>query len=111
MVDIHWPQKMVWHGADEDGVRARSSYCEAWHSDSVTNVGLASDVLKNHELMDQQKVGCNNKLIVLCIEIASQHQYRRRRRDVQHGQHNNIEENDDDLTFEQYTQFIDEQYI
>jgi hypothetical protein len=62
----------------------------------VSSVGLASDLLKN-QLLGQEKVGCNNKLIVLCIEIASQHNYRRRR---------DVNENKD-LTFEQYTHFLD----
>lgn len=89
---------MVWHGADPVGVRARQTYCEAWHSD--IGLGLASDMLKS-ELMGQEKVGCNNKLVVLCVEIASQHQYRRRR-DV------HIDPQID-LTYEQYSHFL-EQY-
>ncbi|XP_035710172.1 collagen alpha-1(XVIII) chain isoform X3 [Folsomia candida] len=115
MQDFHWPQKMVWHGADPSGVRARQSYCEAWHSDSSSNVGLASDILKHELLMGQEKIGCNNKLIVLCIEIASQHHYRRRRRDLDQNNDvddeplKNIQRHDDDLTYEQYTHFL-EQY-
>jgi hypothetical protein len=71
---------MVWHGATATGVRAKQSYCEAWHTDSVSNVGLASDLTRS-QLLGQEKVGCHNKLIVLCVEIASQ-SYRRRRREA-----------------------------
>ena len=88
------PQKLVWHGAEASGSRDLRAYCEAWHSDAVNNQGLASDLLTS-QLLAQVKVGCNNKLIVLCVEIASQHQARKRR-----------EAKNSDLSFQQYTQLL-----
>lgn len=126
--DFHWPQKMVWHGADASGARAWQSYCDAWHTDSSSNIGLASDLIKG-ELLGQEKISCNHKLIVLCIEIASQHHYRRRR-DLNSLEAYKVEEDEEialpphspqhhpdltkysgklhNLTFEEYTQFIDD---
>lgn len=127
--DFHWPQKIIWHGAESSGARAWQSYCDAWHTDSVSNVGLATDLIKN-ELMGQEKVSCNHKLIVLCIEIASQHHYRRRRsiQDEEEVNEQNSEHSSPssslhelphnlkskysgkmhNLTFEEYTQFVDD---
>jgi len=95
LTDFHWPQKLIWHGAEAGGARAWQSYCDAWHTDSAANIGLASDLLKN-ELMGQEKVGCNQKLIVLCVEIASQHHYRRKREAV------------GNLTLEEYTRVVND---
>ncbi|ODM97650.1 Collagen alpha-1(XV) chain [Orchesella cincta] len=128
--DFHWPQKLIWHGANTSGVRVSNSYCDAWHTDSVSENGLASDLFR-HELMGQQKVGCNQKLVVLCIEIASQHHYRKRREvnsnpasyddsDLSSMFQNFEEDNEltqllskygdrlSNLTFEEYSQFIDD---
>ncbi|ODM90730.1 Collagen alpha-1(XV) chain [Orchesella cincta] len=106
--DFHWPKKMIWHGADGTGTRASHSYCDAWHTDSVSNKGLASDLLKQ-ELMGQEKVSCNHKLIVLCIEIASQHHYRKRRDlDSQNELVLQSSKYYNNLTFGEYTQFINE---
>lgn len=99
-------QKLVWHGADASGARAHQSYCEAWHSDAGSSVGLASDLLKG-ELMGQERVGCNNKFIVLCVEIASQHHYRRKRdTDAKNSNFPGI--SNSDLNLEQYTHFINQ---
>lgn len=113
--DFHWPQKLVWHGADTSGARAWQSYCDAWHTDAQSNVGLASDLIKG-ELMGQEKVACNHKLVVLCIEIASQHHYRRRR--SLDYQENELTDNFQvlnkyngkwhNLTFDEYSQFIND---
>ncbi|XP_045116220.1 collagen alpha-1(XVIII) chain-like, partial [Portunus trituberculatus] len=77
-----WPQKYIWHGSDIEGGRALSSFCDAWHSDSRDVVGLASSLQQNH-LLSQEKHGCHNSFIVLCIEATS-HAYKssggRRRR-------------------------------
>lgn len=73
-----WPQKYVWHGSDLLGERALSSYCDAWNSDSQYVIGLASSLLKNR-LLAQERFGCHNSFIVLCIEATSQARYRRKR--------------------------------
>ncbi|CAG7836225.1 unnamed protein product [Allacma fusca] len=102
MEDFHWPQKMAWHGSDPVGVREKSSYCEAWHSGSSSNVGLATDLLKG-QVLGQENVGCNNKLIVLCVEIASQDHRRRRRRNAP-----KLRDTEDLLNYADYVQFLDE---
>jgi len=61
------------------------------------------------ELMGQEKVGCNNKLIVLCIEIASQQFHYRRRRDVDGDNfYSPVPPEEEDLSLEQYTQLIED---
>ncbi|CAG2108264.1 unnamed protein product [Medioppia subpectinata] len=64
------PQKLVWHGADRSGVRNSEAYCDAWNSNNMSKVGLASSLLRG-KLLDQEKYSCNNQFIVLCIETTS----------------------------------------
>lgn len=64
------PQKLVWHGSDKLGVRDIDAYCDAWNSNSMGKVGLASSLLRG-KLLDQEKYSCNNAFIVLCIEATS----------------------------------------
>ena len=71
------PQKLVWHGADRSGVRNSEAYCDAWNSNSMGKMGLASSLLKS-KLLDQEKYSCNNAFIVLCIEATSP-EYRHKR--------------------------------
>ncbi|CAG0879755.1 unnamed protein product [Darwinula stevensoni] len=68
--DSTWPQKLVWHGALDTGERSLDAYCDAWHSASPQKIGLASS-LHNMRLLDGAKYSCNNRFIVLCIEVAS----------------------------------------
>lgn len=115
---------MVWHGADVSGTRVAHAYCEAWHTDAQSNVGLASDLIKG-ELLGQEKISCNHKLVVLCIEIASQHHYRRKRSveevEVEKGESETESDNLPNypelskyygllhnLTFDEYSKFIED---
>jgi hypothetical protein len=100
---------MVWHGSDSGGIRDKSAYCEAWHSDTPSNIGLGSDLLKG-QLLGQENLGCNNKLVVLCIEVASQHNYRRKRSSSDDESASKFDANHSfqNLTFEHYSQFLDE---
>jgi hypothetical protein len=61
---------LIWHGADKLGVRDNDAYCDAWNSNSMNKVGLASSLLRG-KLLDQEKYSCNNAFIVLCIEATS----------------------------------------
>ncbi|XP_059620542.1 collagen alpha-1(XV) chain isoform X2 [Phlebotomus argentipes] len=70
LTDTTWPQKAVWHGSDVRGERAMETYCEAWHSAASTSFGLASTLLSN-KLLNQERISCDNKLAVLCIEALS----------------------------------------
>jgi collagen type XVIII alpha len=73
-------QKIVWHGSKVNGERAMDTYCDAWHSGSSDKLGLASSLMGN-KLLDQQKYSCDNRFIVLCIEVLSQD--RRKKRDLE----------------------------
>lgn len=57
------------------------TYCDAWHSTSTDKVGLASSLLGN-KLLDQERYSCDNRFVVLCIEVLS-HQDSRRKRDLE----------------------------
>ncbi len=108
------PQKKIWHGSGIEGVRAKTAYCEAWHSDNPSNVGLASDLLRG-QILGQENVGCHNKLVVLCVEIASHNNYHRRRRSLPPPapvpfDFSTTSDNDNslrNLTLEQYTQVLE----
>lgn len=61
------PQKIIWHGSTANGIRLVSSYCEAWHTADMRELGQASQ-LKTGKLLDQKVYSCSNQFIVLCIE-------------------------------------------
>ena len=71
---------MVWHGSKSNGERAIDTYCEAWHTSNNDKMGLASSLLAN-KLLDQENYPCHSKFIVLCIEAVS-HETQRKKRDV-----------------------------
>lgn len=79
-----WPIKAVWHGAYTDGEPAMDAYCDAWHSSSPDKIGLASS-LRSNKLLDQEPFACNNKLIVLCIEVTPLDTVRRKKRSKHRG--------------------------
>lgn len=68
--DLHWPQKNIWHGAHLRGVWDQKQFCNNWHSDTVSEKGLASNI-HNGVLIGNDEIGCDQKLIVLCIEIQA----------------------------------------
>ena len=79
------PQKLVWHGADRSGVRNSDAYCDAWNSNSINKVGLASSLTRG-KLLDQDKYSCNNAFIVLCIEATTPED--RQKRHIADANHN-----------------------
>lgn len=81
LTDPTWPQKIVWHGSNARGERAMDAYCDAWHSSAPEKVGLASSLLSN-KLLDQEQYSCENRFIVLCIEALAHDRRRRRKRDT-----------------------------
>lgn len=91
------PQKLIWHGADKLGVRDNDAYCDAWNSNSMSKVGLASSLLRG-KLLDQEKYSCNNAFIVLCIEATSPEDligFNRHTRDVKESDFNDLFMNND----------------
>lgn len=81
LTDLTWPQKIVWHGSNARGERAMDAYCDAWHSAASDKLGLASSLLSN-KLLDQEQYSCENRFIVLCIEALAHDRRRRRKRDI-----------------------------
>ncbi len=67
MTDPSWPQKVIWHGSNTNGIRLVSNYCEAWRTADIAVTGNASP-LSTGKILDQKTYSCANKLIVLCIE-------------------------------------------
>ncbi|KAG5682062.1 hypothetical protein PVAND_011447 [Polypedilum vanderplanki] len=67
MNDNTWPHKIVWHGARADSI---DTNCEGWHSNFQDKVGLGSSLLGN-KLLAQEMYSCQQKNIVLCIEVLS----------------------------------------
>ncbi|XP_018027671.1 collagen alpha-1(XVIII) chain [Hyalella azteca] len=60
-----WPNKYVWHGATRRGEKADN--CNAWTSSAAMRVGHASS-LQSMQLLAQEKISCDNPLVVLCVE-------------------------------------------
>ncbi|XP_076040799.1 collagen alpha-1(XV) chain-like [Oratosquilla oratoria] len=77
--DNNWPLKYVWHGSTRYGELAENLNCNNWNVASSSSFGMAS-ALKNLRLLDQEKVACDNALILLCVETSSTLPKRKRRR-------------------------------
>lgn len=102
--------KIVWHGAKMDSI---DSNCDGWHVSSPDKVGLGSSLLGN-KLLDQgefslefagdlimtlvnpfaEMYSCQQKNIVLCIEVLSHDN--RRKRDLPDHPNQNYEEFSED---------------
>ncbi|KAG8442646.1 hypothetical protein GDO86_011436 [Hymenochirus boettgeri] len=67
MTDSSWPQKILWHGSNMNGIRLVHNYCEAWRTADMAVSGQASSI-RSGKLLDQNSYSCSNKFIVLCIE-------------------------------------------
>ncbi|XP_073534542.1 collagen alpha-1(XV) chain isoform X1 [Phyllobates terribilis] len=67
LTDSAWPQKILWHGSSQNGIRMVHNYCEAWRTADMAVSGQAS-LLRSGRLLDQKSYSCSNKFIVLCIE-------------------------------------------
>ena len=99
LVRVRRPQKIVWHGATASGERNMDAYCDAWHSSAASKDGMASSLLDGR-LLQQHKYACNNRFVVLCVEVATSR--RRARRSV----HELPDEGDALLTEDQYADML-----
>ena len=50
--------------------------CKGWASHSRYSSGIGSSLM-NGKMIDMDEYGCNNRFIVLCIEITSQKKLRK----------------------------------
>lgn len=82
--DPTWSQKLVWHGADKNGVRNTDAFCDAWGSNAISRMGVASNLLRG-KLLDQEKYSCNNHFLVLCMEVTPEDAAGRHRRQSGHS--------------------------
>lgn len=67
----------MWHGSHTPGDRAMDTFCDAWHSSSSDRFGLGSP-LTGGRLLEQVRYSCDNKFVVLCVEVTSELTRRRR---------------------------------
>lgn len=58
---------MLWHGAHIQGQSSQHN-CKDWTTNDTSSFGLASDFLSEY-MLHQQTESCDNRLIVLCIEL------------------------------------------
>lgn len=97
---------LVWHGAHTAGKNSMRN-CYNWTTNAASSVGYASDFL--YEYMVHQKTEtCDNKFIVLCIELSPvfvQEYFVHKHRDKD-GK--NVDEENIQLSFEDYNQCIRE---
>lgn len=78
---IFRPHKTVWQGANSINSNSLDSNCEGWHVSSSDKVGLGSSLLGN-KLLDQEMYSCQQKNIVLCIEVLTHVADTRKKRDA-----------------------------
>lgn len=67
LADPFWPQKSIWHGSTNRGVRVVDKHCETWRADDISVMGQSSS-LTSGLLLGQQTRSCSNEYIILCIE-------------------------------------------
>lgn len=92
------PVKYVWHGSNKYGETSHNYNCNAWSSSSARVFGMASS-LASLKLLGQNKVSCDNKLIILCIETSSTLPKRRKRETFESG---TIEQKQQDVGRHEY---------
>lgn len=107
LTDPHWPQKVIWHGSRANGERAVDTYCDEWQNGNPVNRGLGSS-LNGYKLLSQEKYPCNKQFVVLCIEVASELNSRRKR-DTNRS-NSTISTDDEDYFYnaEEYQQLLNE---
>ncbi|CAD6184475.1 unnamed protein product [Caenorhabditis auriculariae] len=68
-----WPTKRVWMGSTIGGVRA-NAYCDEWRSSSASLEAHSGQIFSNTSIFDGSvSSSCDQRLIVLCVEVASKH--------------------------------------
>lgn len=61
------PRKQIWHGSNINGDKSIESFCATWESFTREKTGMAGS-LSYRRLINNEKVSCENELIILCIE-------------------------------------------
>ncbi|CAJ0925811.1 unnamed protein product, partial [Mesorhabditis belari] len=70
----NWNDRRIWHGSIEGGMRADDSICDGWRTGSAWETALASQLVPGRPLVgDAEKVGCDARLVVLCVENMSKY--------------------------------------
>lgn len=74
LTDHLWPVKSFWHGSELEGHRKNGCFCDAWRSSHKTRYGMASRIMKGYPLLSRpEKISCDSRLAVLCIENMSKY--------------------------------------
>merc|ERR1712226_741131 len=69
--------KYIWHGSTQRGVRESSGYCDSWRQSNTQTFGRVS-AIKDHTLLKEDSLRCDEQAFILCIKVRERRTNRRR---------------------------------
>jgi hypothetical protein len=69
--------KYIWHGSTQNGIRESSGYCDSWRQSNSNTFGRVSTI-KDHTLLEETSLRCDEQAFILCIKIREKRTNKRR---------------------------------
>ena len=64
------PFKIIWHGSKRNGHLQENGNCDKWRKNGRTSFSYGAPINGTTTVVAPQKYYCDNKFIVLCIEVG-----------------------------------------